>query len=474
MIETRTRFSPSPTGMIHLGNVRTALFSALYAEKEHGKFILRIEDTDVQRSEDKYVDLLQNDLHWLGIDWQEGPGVDGPYGPYWQSHRQPIYAKYYQILEDQQLIYPCFCTDQELNLARKLQLSRGQAPRYAGTCAKLSKEEINKRLAEGKKPAWRFRVPKQRKIEFVDVVRGLQVFQSDDIGDFIIRRADGTAPFLFCNAIDDALMKVTHVLRGEDHLANTPRQILLLETLRLPFPHYGHLSLIVGQDGARLSKREGSFSLSDMRDEGYLPIAIMNYLARLGHTCDSQALSSFKELAPHFYLEKLSRSPARFDKNQLMFWQKIAVQALDTPQFWRWLGSDIQNQIPESMRELFANSIKANIEFPQDALTWAKIFFHEQVHIDDDELKIIRDAGEQFFVEAELAVDRYGIELPQVLNDMKQTLNVNGKKLFMPLRVALTGKTHGPELIHIAEILGQKKMKHRLGHAFKLASGRAG
>lgn len=472
MIETRTRFSPSPTGMIHLGNVRTALFSALYAEKQHGKFILRIEDTDLQRSEDKYTDFLQNDLNWLGVYWQEGPGMDGEYGPYWQSQRQEIYAKYYQILEDQQLIYPCFCTDQELNLARKLQLSRGQAPRYAGTCTKLTAEEINKRRAEGKKPAWRFRVPKKRKIEFVDVVRGLQVFQSDDIGDFIIRRADGSAPFLFCNAIDDALMKITHVLRGEDHLANTPRQILLLEMLQLPFPHYGHLSLIVGQDGARLSKREGSFSLNDMREEGYLPIAIMNYLARLGHTCDALTLLSFKELARHFNLEKLSRSPAKFDKNQLMYWQKTAVQALDISQFWKWLGEDIQNQIPEVMQEVFAKSIKTNIEFPQDALTWAKIFFHDKVHIDDVELQIIRDAGEQFFVEAEQAVDRYGVELPLILNDMKQTLNLNGKKLFMPLRVALTGKTHGPELIHIAEILGQKKMKYRLGHAFKLASGR--
>lgn len=469
-MKVRTRFSPSPTGMIHLGNARAALFSALFAARHHGSFILRIEDTDAARSEIRFVDSLQDDLHWLEVKWQEGPGVNGDYGPYWQSQRQDMYAKYYRILEEKKLIYPCFCTDQELLLARKLQISRSQAPRYSGTCRKLSEDEINKRLAEGKKPAWRFSVPLHQTIEFEDTVKGTQQFKSDDIGDFIVRRADGTAPFLFCNAIDDAMMEVSHVLRGEDHLANTPRQIMLLNTLELHVPYYGHLSLIVGDDGSPLSKRHGSFSVHEMREQGYLPIAIINYLSRLGHICDSQDLLPFSELAEHFYLEKLSRSPARFDLSQLMYWQKIAVQALDVPAVWRWLGENIENQVPEAMRTLFAETVKANIEFPRDASTWAKIFFHENAHLDEAELTIIREAGEQFFVEAEQAVDKYGIDLASILAEMKQTLGVHGKKLFMPLRVALTGKTHGPELAHIAELLGAKKLKHRLSHAFKLAS----
>ena len=469
-MKVRTRFSPSPTGMIHLGNARAALFSALYAAKHHGTFILRIEDTDAVRSEIRYIDSLQDDLHWLNVNWQEGPGTHGDYGPYWQSQRQDIYARYYEILEEKKLIYPCFCTDQELMLARKIQLSRGQAPRYSGTCRKLSGDEINKRLAEGNKPAWRFSVPLHQTIEFEDTVKGLQQFKSDDIGDFIVRRADGTAPFLFCNAIDDATMEVTHVLRGEDHLANTPRQIMLLNTLNLHVPHYGHLSLIVGDDGSPLSKRHGSFSVHEMREQGYLPVAIINYLGRLGHVCDSQDLLPFDELAKHFYLDKLSRSPARFDLSQLMYWQKLAVQSLDIPAVWQWLGEGIQSQVPEATRNIFAETVRANIEFPNDALMWAKIFFHENVHIDDAELNIIREAGEQFFVEAEQAVDKYGIDFAGILSEMKQTLSVNGKKLFMPLRVALTGKTHGPELAHIAEILGAKKLKHRFGAAFKLAS----
>jgi len=468
----RTRFSPSPTGMIHLGNARAALFSNLYAKKNNGSFILRIEDTDATRSAEQFTEALQENLHWLGVFWQEGPGVDGPYGPYWQSQRQDKYAQYYQILEEKNLIYPCFCTDQELSLARKIQLSRGQAPRYAGTCKKLSKEEVDTKIAAGSKPAWRFSVPLNEVIDFVDSVKGPQHFQSNDIGDFIVRRADGTAPFLFCNAIDDALMKITHVLRGEDHLANTPRQIMILKTLQLTLPSYGHLSLIVGDDGTPLSKRHGSFSVQEMHSQGFLPIALMNYLARLGHTIDNQELLDFTGLANLFSLEKLSRSPARFDLSQLMYWQKTAIQSLDNAELWRWLGERVANQVPEAKRELFAETVKTNIEFPDDALHWAKVFFHDSVEIEPNDQNIIREAGEQFFVEAEQAVDKYGIDLPKILADMKQSLNLNGKKLFMPLRIALTGKMHGPELAHVAELLGRENMKHRLGHAFKLASSR--
>lgn len=464
----RTRFSPSPTGMIHLGNARAALFAALYAKKNHGVFLLRIEDSDVERSEERFVALLQDDLHWLDVHWQEGPGQDGPYAPYWQSQRQAVYDQYYERLSEQKLIYPCFCSDQELLLARKLQLSRSEAPRYSGRCRELSQEAVDALLAEGKKPAWRFRVPKDQTIAFDDVVKGPQSFQSNDIGDFIVRRADGTPPFLFCNAIDDATMAVTHVLRGEDHLANTPRQIMLLKQLGLHVPHYGHLSLIVGSDGAPLSKRHGSFSVHEMRAQGFLPLAMINYLARLGHGCDSQALLNFDGLAAHFHLDKLSRSPARFDVTQLLYWQKMAVQQLDEAGMWRWLGDSVQNQVPMAQQSLFVKTVQANIAFPEDALNWAKILFHDSVTIDPSDLAIIRDAGEQFFVEAEQAVQKYGTDMTQVFADMKQSLGVNGKKLFMPVRIALTGKAHGPELVQIAELLGPKKMQHRLGQAFKL------
>ncbi|MBA3660450.1 MAG: glutamate--tRNA ligase [Gammaproteobacteria bacterium] len=465
----RTRFSPSPTGRIHLGNARAALFSALYAASKRGVFILRIEDTDKTRSETQYTELLQDDLRWLGIEWQEGPGKEGAYGPYFQSQRQTIYDKYYRLLEEQGLMYPCFCSDQTLQLSRKMQLTRGQPPRYAGTCLQLSQDDIATKIAAGEKPAWRFRVPLNTTITFEDAVKGQQQFKSDDIGDFIIRRADGTPPFLFCNAIDDATMQVSHVLRGEDHLANTPRQLMLLEAMHLPLPSYGHLSLIVGDDGAPLSKRHGSFNLAQLQALGYLPQAVLNYLARLGHAHDQPKLLSFDQLTTYFNLEKLSRSPARFDENQLLFWQKTAVLALTEAQFWAWLGEDISKQIPESSRALFAGTIKDNITFPLEAATWATILFADELNFGGDSLQVIQNAGPQFFTEAFDAFVTHGIDLPKVLAQIKQNLSVSGKALFMPLRIALTGLTHGPEMLPLVQLLGLDNIKKRLQTAAELA-----
>lgn len=453
----RTRFSPSPTGLIHLGNARAALFSALYASKEQGQFLLRIEDTDGARSEEKYTQLLQDDLHWLGVAWQEGPGVGGPHQPYWQSQRHEIYAHYYTALEKQGSAYPCFCTEQELALNRKIQLSRGQAPRYPGTCRKLNSTEIAARLAQGMQPALRFHVPSNTKIDFLDLAKGPQHFNSDDIGDFIIRRAEGTASFMFCNAIDDSLMGVTHVLRGDDHLANTPRQLMLLQALAIRAPQYAHLSLITGEDGAPLSKRHGSFSLHDLREEGYLAHAVLNYLSRLSHTYEQQTLMSFSELATHFKLEKLSRAPARFDKNQLLHWQKEAVMALDNAATLAWLGEEITQKIPAAKRDLFADVMRKNVLFPAQAKMWSNIFFGETLQYSAAQVAILKEAQEPFFIEAQLAVKKHGIDSKNICAELNSKLNVAGKKLFMPLRVALTGEEHGPELIHITTLLGAEK-----------------
>lgn len=296
----KSRFCPSPTGHLHLGNTRTALFNALLAKNQSGHFLLRIEDTDESRSFDHYTQALLDDLHWLGLDWQEGPEVDGPHAPYWQSKRQSIYAEYYEKLIQRQLAYLCFCTDSELAIERKVQLASGQPPRYAGHCRNLTAAEIETKLEKGCLPTLRFCVPKNQTIEFNDLVRGIQRFNTDDIGDFIIRRADKTASFIFCNAIDDALMGVTHALRGDDHLTNTPRQLLVLQALDLPAPNYGHIALIVGHDGSPLSKRHGSQSLLELREEGFLPEAITNYLARLGHNYKQTHYLSLAELSAHF------------------------------------------------------------------------------------------------------------------------------------------------------------------------------
>jgi nondiscriminating glutamyl-tRNA synthetase len=464
----KTRFSPSPTGLLHLGNVRAALFSALYAKKANGKFILRIEDTDAARSDEKYAEILQEDLNWLGIHWSEGPGVEGPNGPYWQSKRHEIYAQYYQQLEDQNLAFPCFCTEQELALNRKLQLSRGQPPRYPGTCFKLSKEQVAAKIAEGKKPALRFHVPTKQSVDFVDTVKGPQHFNSDDIGDFIIRRAEGTASFMFCNAIDDSLMGVTHVLRGEDHLTNTPRQLMILQALKMHTPQYGHLSLITGDDGTPLSKRHGSFSLHDLRDQGYLSQAVLNYLARLSHTYEAHTLQTFDQLAENFYLEKLSRASARFDKSQLLHWQKEAVMALSHDEVWDWLGSEIKAAVPRSAHDLFVDAVRPNLSFPLEAWGWISILFDNELQFSDDQVSILKDAGEPFFDALKNSAQQHGTDLKTILDDLKSKLNVSGKKLFMPLRLALTGQEHGPELVQIVNLIGKEKMQQRFNNALEL------
>jgi glutamyl-tRNA synthetase len=463
----RTRFSPSPTGLLHLGNVRAALLSALFAEKNQGAFILRIEDTDQTRSEDRFADLLQEDLHWLGIHWQEGPGVEGPNGPYWQSQRYAIYARYYQELEELGRAYPCFCTDQALALNRKIQLSRGHAPRYPGTCQKLSKEEVSQRIAAGEVPTLRFRVPTQTAIEFVDLVKGSQHFNSDDIGDFIIRRADGGSSFMFCNAIDDSLMGVTNILRGEDHLSNTPRQLMILQALKMRTPQYGHLSMIMGEDGTPLSKRHGSFSLHDLRQKGFLPLAVLNYLARLGHTYDEQKLMTFSELAAHFNLEKISRSSARFDINQLLYWQKEAVLALSPSAILEWLGENAK-MIPEKKRDLFIELMRQNSLFPSDMVKWIGILFQEELLLKEEDSVILKEAGEDFFVAAKLAVEKHGIDLKSILEELKATQKISGKRLFIPIRIALTAEQHGPELVHIATLLDTRGMLQRFQQVIEL------
>ncbi len=241
-----TRFAPSPTGQLHLGNARTALFNFLLARHHAGRFVLRVEDSDAARSQESFTLALYEDLAWLGLVWDEGPDRGGPNGPYQQSQRPALYRSFYERLEREQHAYPCFCTATELEIANRAQRTAGQAPRYAGTCRELTAAQRASRSAEGRRASLRFRVPTGRRIEFVDLVHGPQSFLSDDFGDFIIRREDGSAAFLFGNAIDDALMGVTHALRGEDHLSNTPRQRLILDALLLPAPRYGHLSLLMG------------------------------------------------------------------------------------------------------------------------------------------------------------------------------------------------------------------------------------
>ena len=337
----KSRFCPSPTGLLHLGNLRTALFSHLAAKRDDGSFLLRIEDTDRERSKKAFSDAISQDLKWIGLDWDEGPGVDNQ-ELYFQSQRIDIYETFYQQLIEADLIYPCFTTEEELKIIRRNQIASGQPPRYTGVWAQASAEDVQSQFEKGNKPVYRFRIPKKSNIEFVDVVKGEQSFATDDLDDFIVKKQDNTPTLMFANAIDDSLMKVDLVLRGDDYLSNTPRQIALLEALNLPLPKFAHVSLFTGSEGAPLSKRNGSLSIEDLRSEGYLPIAVCNYLSRVGHSINTNKLMSLKELSKSFDTNNISSSPSKFDKNQLLFWQKKAVESLSSDETYIWLQDSLE------------------------------------------------------------------------------------------------------------------------------------
>lgn len=461
-ITVKTRFAPSPTGLIHLGNVRTALFCALYARAENGIFLLRIEDTDAERSKAEHTQALQHDLRWLGLDWQEGPGQEREHAPYAQSERLDVYRRYFDVLEQEGHAYFCFCSEKELEISRKVQQSAGRPPRYTGTCARLQHSEVMTRLEKGLKPTLRFRVIPGKTVEFNDLVRGPQRFVSDDIGDFIIRRADGTPAFFFSNALDDSLMNVTHVLRGEDHLANTPRQILLLEGLGLRSPHYGHISMIVGNDGSPLSKRHGSRSVRELRENGFFPGAVVNYLARLGHHFENNAYLSLEELAASFRLEHLGRSPARFDPTQLLYWQREAIAHADVATLWQWMGPEVQELVPSGQSDAFVEAIRENVVMPLDAVRWARILFTDTLDVTEAMKIAINEAGADYFSHALLALEKAQTDFKALIADLKQTTGAKGKMLFQPLRAALTGELDGPEMARILPLLSVPRAQRRL------------
>jgi nondiscriminating glutamyl-tRNA synthetase len=449
-----TRFAPSPTGSLHLGNARTAFFSFLWARKSGGRFILRIEDTDAERSEPRFRDALLQDLRWLGLDWDEGPDVGGPSAPYAQSERGGWYDGLFRRLESEERAYACFCTAEELELSRKLERMAGRPPRYAGTCRNLPAAERAVRVASGSKPTLRFAVPKDRTIEFVDLVHGPQTFASNDIVDFIIRREDGTSAFFFCNAVDDSAMGVTHVLRGDDHLTNTPRQLLLLDALGLRRPDYGHVGLLVGTDGAPLSKRHGSTSVQEFRDRGFLPAALLNHLLHLGHTGDVEGWLAPREMPAHFRPEHLGRAPARFEEAQLVHWQKETLRHMTASDIGAWLGLDDAADFVELVRH--------NVVLPADAAPWVAVMRGELPPPGSEELRILAAAGPEFFAAAAAALEESGQDFAALVKILKQRTGRKGAELFMPLRVALTGRTHGPELAPLLKLMPPGTARRRL------------
>ena len=456
-----TRFAPSPTGELHLGNARTALFSWLFARHHGGRFVLRIEDTDTERSKEFYTSALMDDLRWMGLEWDAGPGKGPPGEEYHQSRRGAVYARHSATLDARGLTYPCYCTPFELDLSRKSQLAAGRPPRYAGTCRELPAEARVRKSAQGISPTTRFRVPTGRWVEFDDMVHGAQRFATDDIGDFILRRADGSAAFFFSNAIDDAEMGITHVLRGEDHLTNTPRQLLVLEALGLRAPTYGHLSLLVGADGSPLSKRHGATSVREFRERGYLPVALANHLFRLGHSSGENGVLTLDGMAKHFTVKHLGRAPARFEESQLNAWQREVAHHMPLEESERWLESETPRELGAEQRRAFIAAIRPNVLLPSDVARWREIVYGPSPALDEGSLARVREAGPLFFRAAADAAAKDS-SLDSIVSAVKAATGAKGQALWKPLRLALTGSPEGPELAPLLKAMSNNAIHDRL------------
>jgi len=476
----RVRFAPSPTGNLHIGSARTALFNWLFAKANKGTFIVRIEDTDYDRSMEEYVLSIIDGLEWLGLGWDEGPAKDGgsagKYGPYRQSQRLDIYKDYAKDILKNSLAYKCFCTDKELEAKRVEDLSKGRPPKYDGACLKLSDEEIRKRETEGIKPVYRFKMPNDI-IHVEDLIRGSVKFDCSLIGDFVIIKSDGTPSYNFAAVIDDHLMKISHVIRGEDHLSNTPRQIMLYRALGLEPPKFAHLPIILGTDRSKLSKRHGALSISEYRKEGYLPEAMFNYLALLGWSPKNEKeIISQKQLIKSFALGSVSRSGSVFDVVKLkwmngQYMRKMKVKEI-VPLIKPYL-TDAGFKINDRSDKWLAEMVEAvidNISLLSDIKTCADIFFNE-VNYEDIKGSLYHQHTADILKSFEAKLSKMAIShngVNRVLEGIAKSTSQKKGVVFRTIREVLTGRPSGPELWRVIKLYGKEKTLLRIKKALGL------
>jgi len=515
--EIRVRIAPSPTGSLHIGTARAALFNYLFAKKHQGVFILRIEDTDAERSKPEFEKDILESLKWLNIEHAEGPDVGGEHGPYRQSEKLDVYAKYSQKLLDENKAYYCFCSKEELEAQKQYQMSIGQAPRYNGKCSDLSKKEIKERLAKKENPVIRFRVT-PKKVKFKDMVRGKIEFDTSLIGDIVIAKTLKEPLYNFAVVIDDFEMKITHVIRGEDHISNTPKQILLYEALDFPQPEFGHLPLILGTDRSKLSKRHGAVSISQYREEGFLPETMVNFMAFLGWNPGTEReIYTIPSLIKDFSIERIQKGGAIFNLQRLEFLNSFYIRQksveklteLCLPYFIKAeliekLGSNPHPPDPSTLK-LFKGGEKPEFRIKQtgevfsletlqkivslyqerlrklsDILELTDFFFKDKIEyqrdllkwkeMTDEELKMSLDKLIELL--SELKLEKWNLEnLSELLGPAAEEFGQEIKEarnrgyLLWPLRVALTGKKASAGPFEIAEVLGKEKTLKRLENA---------
>lgn len=476
----RVRYAPSPTGHLHIGNARTALFNYLFARHTGGKFIIRIEDTDLKRNIEGGEENQLKYLKWLGMDWDEGIDKDGGYGPYRQSERKHIYKKYAEELLRSGQAYKCYCTEEELKAEREAQAATGQITGYSGKCRHLTEEEARRLEEEGRKPVIRFRVPEGKTYAFDDMVKGHVSFASDEVGgDFVIMKKDGMPTYNFAVVIDDHLMEITHVLRGDDHISNTPKQLMIYEALGWEPPVFGHMSLIVNEQRRKLSKRDETIIqfIEQYEELGYLPEAMFNFIALLGWSPEGeQEILSREELIEAFDPARLSKSPAVFDKQKLTWMNNQYIKAADLDRLVEISLPHLikAGRLPENMTEEERNWARELIALYQDKMSYgaeivekSALFFKEELELEDDAKEVLADPDASrvlaaFLEEIKAAGSFTSEDVKSKIKAVQKATGLRGKKLFMPIRAAVTGQTHGPDLQKTIALIGKEKVIERL------------
>ncbi|MBT9164295.1 MAG: Glutamate--tRNA ligase 1 [candidate division WS2 bacterium] len=468
MSNIRVRFPPSPTGFLHLGTARTAIFNWLFARKEKGVFVLRIEDTDPTRSKKEYETAIMEDLLWMGLKWDEGPDIGGSYAPYRQSERFAIYQEYAQALLKENKAYECFCSADYLEKEREEALVRGAIPRYNRRCRELSNAERVGLMEKGIVPAIRIKTPLQGEIIVEDIIRGNLTFAYQDLDDFIIQRSDKTPTYNFAVVIDDYLMKITHVIRGEDHLhGNTPRQIVVYQELGWNTPYFGHLPMVLGKDKSKLSKRHGAMGVHEYREMGYLPQSITNYLALLGWSAgDERELFDLEELIRVFDLSRVGKSPAIFDDEKLRWVNHYHISNLNEKEIFDislpyLIRTDYQVDKNDNRLRKLISSIKSSLHRLEELPARIRFYFKspELFSISPSEREVLDGVRKDVSLWKE---DFSFDEANNFLNDLSQKLGLP-KKGYLPLiRKTLTGEEKGVELNIIISSLGRDKVLERL------------
>lgn len=476
----RVRIAPSPTGYLHIGTARTALYNYLYAKATGGTYILRVEDTDLERSKKEFEISQLNDLKWLGLDYDEGPEKPKDCGPYRQSERLPIYKEFAEKLVASNNAYYCFCTDEELEKKRESAKEDNRDSHYDGTCKKFSLEEAREKLKRGEKGAVRFKAF-DKDYSFFDSVRKEVSFPSGMVGDFVILRSNGLPVYNFCCVVDDYLMKITHVIRGEDHLSNTLRQLMIYEALKVTPPQFAHLSLLVGTDRQKLSKRHGATSASFYRESGYLPEAINNYLCLLGWSHpEEKNVFNVDELTSIFDLNRFIKSPALYDPQKLKWINGQHIQKLENQKIKEYLDQLLSKESKyfsesDEWRVKFAGMIKEKIELFSDAEKFIELVFNEGVDNSTDFQEVIGwETTPQIikYLHQELQVftDSVNFLDVKVVDAWSEKLNkefkIKGKFLFKGLRAVLSGSAEGPDLKVLSTLIPLKIIKKRVSDLF--------